>query len=398
MHLVGGSVRDALLNRRAEYLDLDFVLPHAAIQTAREIAKAYQAGFVLLDAEHQIARVVFAQATLDFAQQVGSSLASDLQRRDFTVNAIAFNPHTRQLLDPLAGIDDLNRGCIRMIAAANLQEDPLRLLRAYRQAAQLGFHIEPDTQAAIRSLAPRLADVAAERVQGELNYLLGHGAGTPLLAEAWHNGLFQFWLPDITATSIQHLTALDHVAESLLVTCPDFAPHVWGWVKASSPHPTGRSWLRLAKLTCLLADQPQSAEAQLWQLKYSRAEIQAAVAVMRDWEQFQTAMTRSQSRREQYELFQTVGAVFPALVLLGLARGLEREAIMPYIQRYLDPQDVVAHPTPLVTGRDLMQALNLPPSPQIGQLLKSIELAQAEGKIATAAAAIAWAQTEVNAV
>ncbi|HEY9907876.1 MAG TPA: hypothetical protein V6D18_09780, partial [Thermosynechococcaceae cyanobacterium] len=88
-YLVGGTVRDALLGRESEYLDLDFVLPEAAVETAQTIARHYRAGFVLLDAERQIARVVFPQGTVDFAQQVGPTLEADLKRRDFTVNAIA---------------------------------------------------------------------------------------------------------------------------------------------------------------------------------------------------------------------------------------------------------------------------------------------------------------------
>ncbi|MBV8886641.1 MAG: CCA tRNA nucleotidyltransferase, partial [Chroococcidiopsidaceae cyanobacterium CP_BM_RX_35] len=126
-YLVGGAVRDALLGRRCEYLDLDFVLPADAVKIARQIANRYQAGFVLLDAERQIARVVFEQATADFAQQEGFTLATDLQRRDFTVNAIAYNPHTGELLDPLKGYADLQQGLLCMISLANLQDDPLRL-------------------------------------------------------------------------------------------------------------------------------------------------------------------------------------------------------------------------------------------------------------------------------
>ncbi len=139
--LVGGSVRDALLNRQADYLDLDFVLPEKAVETARSIALHYNAGFVVLDAEHQIARVVFRNATVDFAQQIGGTIYSDLHRRDFTINAIAYNPHCETLLDPLNGCADLNRKTLCMIAPENLEDDPLRLLRAYRQAAQLGFRL-----------------------------------------------------------------------------------------------------------------------------------------------------------------------------------------------------------------------------------------------------------------
>ena len=102
--LVGGSVRDALLGRKSDHLDLDFVMPEKAVETARAIATRHKAGFVLLDAERNIARVVFEGATADFAQQVGDSLDADLWRRDFTVNAIAYNPRTKELFDPLGGL------------------------------------------------------------------------------------------------------------------------------------------------------------------------------------------------------------------------------------------------------------------------------------------------------
>ena len=137
-----------------------------AVETARAIALHYNAGFVVLDAEHQIARVVFSNATVDFAQQIGPTIYSDLHRRDFTINAIAYNPHSETLLDPLDGCADLERRVLCMIAPENLKDDPLRLLRAYRQAAQLGFGLDGETKAIIRSLAPYLKTVAAERVRG----------------------------------------------------------------------------------------------------------------------------------------------------------------------------------------------------------------------------------------
>ncbi|NES84105.1 MAG: CCA tRNA nucleotidyltransferase, partial [Moorea sp. SIO2B7] len=192
-YLVGGAVRDALLNRQ-EYLDLDFVLPTEAVETARRIANHYQVGFVVLDEQRQIARVVFAQGTVDFALQEGDSLETDLQRRDFTVNAIAYNPHTENLIDPLQGLVDLNTGVMRMISKANLEDDPLRLLRAYRQAAQLNFTIEPHTRSTIRNLAPLLDKVAAERVQTELGYLLANSQGSKWLIAAWEDGLLPVWL------------------------------------------------------------------------------------------------------------------------------------------------------------------------------------------------------------
>lgn len=151
-YLVGGAVRDALLNRQKDYIDLDFVVPEKAIEIAQTIAHHYKAGFVVLDAVRQIARVVFPQGTLDFAQQEGESLEIDLKRRDFTVNALAYNLHTQEIFDPLGGLKDLGCQSLRMISRENLQDDPLRLLRAYRQAAQLDFEIEPHTRADRKSV------------------------------------------------------------------------------------------------------------------------------------------------------------------------------------------------------------------------------------------------------
>ena len=99
-YMVGGAVRDAILGRIREYVDLDFIISGDAVKVARKIAQRYQAGFVLLDAQRHIARVVFPQATADFAQQEGENLITDLHRRDFTINAIAYNPHTQEIIDP----------------------------------------------------------------------------------------------------------------------------------------------------------------------------------------------------------------------------------------------------------------------------------------------------------
>ncbi len=206
--LVGGSVRDALLERNSDYLDLDFVLPEGAVETARAIARHYRAGFVLLDAERQIARVVFDQGTADFAQQVGDSLEADLLRRDFRANAIAYNPHRQELIDPLNGCQDLQMGILSMITPENLAEDPLRLLRAYRQAAQLGFSLDPETRCVIRDLADGLSHIAAERVQSELNYLLSAAKGTSWLKLAWKDGLLHSWLPNVTPAGLERLRAI----------------------------------------------------------------------------------------------------------------------------------------------------------------------------------------------
>lgn len=390
-YLVGGNVRDALLGRHAEYLDLDFVMPEKAVETARAIANHYRAGYVLLDAERQIARVVFDWATVDFAQQVGSSLEDDLGRRDFTVNAIAYDPVQEALIDPLGGNADLGHRCIRMISPDNLKEDPLRLLRAYRQSAQLGFDLDPETQSTIRSLAPLIAKIPAERVQAELNYLLSTPRGTEFLKAAWDDGLLQSWLPHATEAGLATICRMDDLAIALEASCPGWRAELSGWLR-DQQRTSGatRSWLKVAKLACLVAPQAEQAERELWELKYSRAEVQSVLTAMRfaPWLQAQAATLPP---REQYLFFQAVGAVFPAVTMLAVASGASTEAVIPLLQRFLTPDDPIAHPTPLLTGTDLMKALHLPPGPKIGQLLHAIQMARAEGKVASREEAIQFA-------
>lgn len=413
--LVGGSVRDALLGRHSDYLDLDFVLPSGVVEIARTIARHHKAGFVLLDADREIARVVFPQGTADFARQVGSTLEADLWRRDFTVNAIAYNPQLDRFVDPLQGCVDIEKRLIRMVSAENLAEDPLRLLRAYRQAAQLGFHLEPETQATIRSLARALRRIAAERVQSELNYLLSTEKGTSWLAQAWQDGLLKDWLPSATLTSLDLIAAIDRTAILLQETQPDFARGLLSQNRVFGPNPlenagvsgaeaakasgSARNWLITAKLACLMPVDPAEAEFQLRRLKYSRTEIQSVGTVLRFFpmlcstpaDQQRSPESLNLSLREQYFFFQGVGSVFPAVCVMALAQGAPLEMIAQLIQRFLNPVDPVAHASSIVTGQDLMSHLQLSAGPLIGRLLATIQLARAEGEISTADEALRFA-------
>ncbi len=402
--LVGGSVRDALLERTSDYLDLDFVLPEGAVETARAIARHYRAGFVLLDAERQIARVVFAQGTADFAQQVGDSLNADLSRRDFRANAIAYNPHTMELIDPLNGCQDLQMGVLSMIAAENLAEDPLRLLRAYRQAAQLGFSLDPDTRSVIRQLADRLGSIAAERVQSELNYLLSTAKGTVWLKSAWEDGLLQAWLPQITPGGLERLSHIDRMVSDLKQDWPDLAQllrqNIRSAHRGNGPTPPAaeapasgstRTWITTAKLACLMPSDSAAAEAQLWQLKYSRAEVQAVTTVQRALPLLVGGETATPAQK--YHFCQAVSSIFPAVVISALAAGVSLAALRSLIHCYLDPEDQIAHPTPLLSGQDLMRGLAIAPSPKVGQLLAALQLARAEGKITTRGEALEFARS-----
>ncbi len=387
VYLVGGSVRDALLKRKTTYLDLDFIILDQAVSIARNIAKEYQAGFVVLDAERKIARVVFKGTTVDFAEVEGNSLKEDLWRRDFTINAIAYNPFTNELIDLFNALKDLQDGIIRMVKSENLKEDPLRLLRAYRQAAQLGFIISPETQTTIREFAPLITQVATERVQTELGYLLSHPQGMIWIEKAWKNGLLSDYFPAATE-NLGIGKKVEIVVEKLQKNWSTLKVELGSGVRNT----VKTSLLAIAKLAILVNSNPQKAEVELMRLKYSNAEIRSTIAVLKSLEKLSEIEVLHMSVREQYFFFQQIGKNFPALAVVAVAKGISMEEINCLIERYINPDDLVAHPTTLLSGNDLITALKLPKGPIVGQLLTEIQIARAEENILTQEEAIKLAQ------
>ncbi|MEM9092442.1 MAG: CCA tRNA nucleotidyltransferase [Cyanobacteria bacterium P01_F01_bin.53] len=401
-YLVGGSVRDRLLNRQSSYLDLDFVLPERAVETAAKIAQVCEAGFVVLDEARHIARVVFEQATVDFAQQQGASVEDDLRRRDFTINAIAYSPHQKKLIDPLGGEADIAACTVRMVNAENLADDPLRLLRGYRQAAQLGFGLDVKTQVAIGTLAPQLQLVSMERVRSELDALLSvssvaddgqfsDGQFISQLHDLQQQQLLQFCLPHFTPTGVDQIAAIDEAFQQFLQVMPTYAERLKSWAK---PVPTGcyRSWLKAAKLSSLLGTDAVAAGKQMSELKYSRAEAQVVQTLIQVQAYTKALCSGPLSRAQAFFFFKAVGDAFPAASLLAVAQGADMATVQALIDQFLNPQDVIAHARPLITGTTLMKKLNIAPGPEIGTWINLLEQAQAAGDILSAEDAIAWVE------
>lgn len=176
VYLVGGAVRDALLSRPVH--DFDFVLPHAALQIARGVANQLKAAYFPLDEERQTARIIFSNEqgerfVMDFSVFRGPDLESDLQERDFTVNAMAVDLNNLQaLLDPLAGAPDLLNKKLRVCSPASFRNDPVRILRAIRLAADLDMRLLPETKALMEKSVSGLTKVSPERLRDELIRIL----------------------------------------------------------------------------------------------------------------------------------------------------------------------------------------------------------------------------------
>jgi tRNA nucleotidyltransferase/poly(A) polymerase len=176
IYLVGGAVRDMLLKRVSH--DLDFALPSNGVSLARRVANALNANFMVLDSERDTGRVIVTESDgirtfMDFATyRGGSTLEADLRARDFTINAIAFDLRTQTLSDPLNGASDLHAKLIRASSQTSLMDDPVRILRAVRQAAAFEFKIEPETRKAMKQAVNLLPNSSPERQRDELFKIL----------------------------------------------------------------------------------------------------------------------------------------------------------------------------------------------------------------------------------
>ena len=174
LYLVGGSVRALLLNQ--SITDLDFALADDAIAFAKAFADKIGEAFVKLEEQPPTARIIIreTQFTLDFAGFRAETLEADLRLRDLTINAMALDLSSFltkpkvNLMDPCGGFSDLKEQTLRFASEGVVIDDPLRLLRVYRFAAQLGFEIPEATIDLIRRHRDRLPQVSVERIHDEL--------------------------------------------------------------------------------------------------------------------------------------------------------------------------------------------------------------------------------------
>ena len=223
-YAVGGCVRDSVLRRIPDDWDIttsatpnetkalfprtfDTGIEHGTITVLVE-KESFEVTTYRVDGEYEDSRhpkeVVFTR-----------SLREDLLRRDFTINAMAYNEE-EGLVDIFGGMKDLEQKMIRCVGNAQERfgEDALRILRAVRFAAQLGFEIEPDTMEGIRKLAPTLANISAERIQVELvKMLVSPNPG--LLKLAYELGITKIILPEFD--------------EMMHTEAGDTASYVLGW-------------------------------------------------------------------------------------------------------------------------------------------------------------------------
>jgi len=194
--IVGGTVRDILMGKQPTDFDIAAASPCAAL--ARRIAEKAGSRVITLGKPGlSIYRVVSGNLTFDIAPIAAGGIASDLRRRDFTVNAMAWDIYHQSLIDPLNGRADLRERRIRMVHPQNLQTDPVRLLRAFRFGAALAFFIDDETKNAIRSNSISIRQAPGERIREEWLKMLACSEAWPYIREMEETGLLTEILPEL---------------------------------------------------------------------------------------------------------------------------------------------------------------------------------------------------------
>jgi poly(A) polymerase len=176
IYMVGGAVRDRLLNRPVH--DLDLSLPGDVFPVARSTANKLGGAYFPMDLEHGTARVIVdiddqERFFLDFNQMRGESIEEDLRERDFTINAMAVNiRQADHLIDPLDGLNDLRQKRLRACGEDALSNDAVRCIRGVRIAVEFDLSIPKETRNLIRQANPAITGISVERVRDEIFKIL----------------------------------------------------------------------------------------------------------------------------------------------------------------------------------------------------------------------------------
>lgn len=398
---VGGAVRDALLGRAPGDWDVATSAAPAEVQELfrKTIPTGIQHGTVTVmardrsrdggqpaDHERQPRMAIevttfrgegaYSDGRRPDTVTFGVPLHEDLARRDFVINAIAYDPVDHALIDPFGGRDDLAARRVRAVgeAAVRFDEDGLRVMRAVRFAAQLDFALDPDTEAAIPGALARLAQVSWERVRDELLKTLRAPRGVRGLELARRTGILAHVLPELgDLGSLPDLGDLADVGPAEALGAPAAA----AWQRAlarvdaiAAEDPV----LRLAALLWELA--PRQVDAALRRLKASNAErgrVLTLVSQGSAWpaESHTDAGLRRLLGRAGRERAEDLLALWhaEARATHDPDHAARLEDVCARARRVLAAGDALTVAELSITGGDLMSILGIPPGRIIGRLL-----------------------------
>ena len=414
---VGGCVRDQLLGREPQDFDIASNARPEDIERLfpRTIPVGKQFGVMLVIEHGRQFQVATFRAESEYRDGrhpesvTFTDAINDARRRDFTVNGLFLDPISDEVHDWVGGQADLQARVVRTIGVAEerFAEDHLRLLRAVRFAAQLGFNIEPVTFAAVKANAAKIQTVSAERVREELLKLFRPphaGRGLELLRDS---GLLEHVLPEIAATIgceqppefHPEGTVFTHL-KLMLDQLPPDAPESLPW--AVLLHDVGKppTFSRDAGTGRIRFNEHDKigaamAEAILLRLKFPRKQIDEIVACVRLHMQFKDApqMRKATLRRMLLRETFPLELELHRLDCLGSHRQLDHYDLLKREEAELANQPAMI--PPLLNGQDLI-ALGVKSGPEMGKLLHELRDRQLAEELKTADEARAWVKERLN--
>ncbi|MCJ8500014.1 CCA tRNA nucleotidyltransferase [Desulfatitalea alkaliphila] len=438
-YLVGGAVRDLALGRQPA--DYDVAVPGDAQRFARFLADRAGGGRVVELGREAFAlyRVVSATGVwIDITPLQQNDLETDLHTRDFTINALACRLDSGEIIDPLAGMKDLQRRMVRMVSAANLQNDPVRLLRAHRLAAVLDFQIAPATDRAIHRYAHLIRNAAGERIWTELQSMLDCPTAADRVRAMADDGLLTALLPELTPLrdcgpdrhhaydALTHtLKAFKALEELLFKPAQQLPPAAADFVAGLAP--PARHALQLAMLLHDIgkpdsrakgpdgayhyhghaASGAQLADSVLRRLRAPNRIRNAACFLIRH-HQRPLHLFLNYSTRAEGRFFRVCGAQTPSILLHAIADTMGKKPpptpaqdplqafLSDRLTHYVTEIQHRRREPPLLTGRDLIDHFGLKPSARFAQLLDAVEEARLAGQLRDKPSALRWMKALLN--
>ncbi|MBW2513576.1 MAG: CCA tRNA nucleotidyltransferase [Deltaproteobacteria bacterium] len=436
IYIVGGSLRDCMLGRIPT--DVDIAVQGDPESLANELAEKLNSRVIFMGrADHPMFRVVTPNRIFDIAPLQGTTIEEDLKCRDFTINALARETVSGKIIDIAQGLQDLRGRQIRQVSKTCFQADPLRLLRAFRIAAQLGFKIERHTLETIRNDRHLIAKPAAERVRSELFGLLGAFETHEWLREMADTGILFNILPEMTA--MKDCPQNNHHAFDVFEHTLRTVHHIEGLIREDRRRalhhraltaPTDTDRQRRLKLAALLHDvgKPLSMQRAIDghvsfkghafagarvvadlgdRLRFSRNETEHTARMVRYHLRplllFNAGRKKTLKQRGVIRFFMKTHAVTADILLLSLAdmrakcasaNAADAEFEL-FIRQLIHQYDAAFKPavetSPLISGHDLIHHLYLKPSPMFKRILTSIRERQIAGQITTRTEALKFA-------
>jgi len=399
--LVGGCVRDRLLGRSVHDRDL------TTNATPRELRRLFpdalevgaHFGVVLVrkdGAEVQVATYRSESAYRDGRHpdevRFEKDVRADLARRDFTINALLEDPFTGQVVDHVGGLQDLEARRIRAIGdpRRRFSEDHLRMLRAVRFAAELGFEIEPATFAAIRELAPAIQRISAERIRDELTRILTGNAprrGFELLDQT---GLLEPLLPEVARMKGVEQPPEYHPEGDVwthtlaMLGCLRRPPLdlAWGCLLHDVGKPATQTFEDRIRFSGHERAGAEMARRILERLRYPKELVERVEWLVAQHMRFKDALKMSDATFKRFVRqpgFETLLELY-RIDLAASGRPMENYEAVRARLASIPPEAL--HPPPLLRGRDLV-AMGYAPGPAFSRALKALEEEQLAGRIRT---------------